>query len=133
MPPALARRYVALPASTQLYEFVLLLVLVYTLHKWIRSTARPGMVMIGYFYGYPLIRFPLEFIRADNLIEPHTFGLSVGQIACVVMIAAAIVGHALLTRRLIEPPAAEPTTARQLPELRHPGDAPSHFARLRCR
>lgn len=96
MPPAGPDGSWPLRHPTQLYELALLLALVFLLDRLIDRPHRAGMVMVGYGYGYALIRFPLELIRADNDLEPYTLGLSPGQLACVMMVAAAAVTHAYL-------------------------------------
>ncbi|MBI3890393.1 MAG: prolipoprotein diacylglyceryl transferase [Candidatus Wallbacteria bacterium] len=77
----------------------------FVLHRAIDRPHRAGLVMVGYGYGYPLIRFPLEFIRADNVVEPHFLGLSAGQLACVLMAVAAAATHVYLRRTPETPPA----------------------------
>ncbi len=98
MPPAGPAGEWVYRHPTQLYEFALLLILAYVLHRFIDRPHTPGLVFVGYGYGYAMIRFPLEMIRADHFIEPHYFGLSVGQVACLAMATVAGVVHWLLIR-----------------------------------
>ncbi|MBI4870987.1 MAG: prolipoprotein diacylglyceryl transferase [Candidatus Riflebacteria bacterium] len=99
MPPADPSGQWPLRHPTQLYELVLLLILTWVLHKAIDRPHRAGLVMVFYGYGYPIVRFPLEFIRADHLgVEPHLAGLSMGQLSCLGMAAIAGIVHWWLLR-----------------------------------
>jgi phosphatidylglycerol---prolipoprotein diacylglyceryl transferase len=72
---------------TQLYETVCALLLCAYLHFAFRRHKWDGEVIVKFVFGYGIIRFLLEFFRADN---PAAFaGLTLSQIISIVMVVAA--------------------------------------------
>lgn len=80
---------------TQLYEaagnlaiFAGLLLIV--LPRLESGRLRPGTLAAAYFAAYAVLRFALEFLRADSVPTPF-FGLTAGQELCLALLAAALV------------------------------------------
>jgi phosphatidylglycerol:prolipoprotein diacylglycerol transferase len=71
----------------QLYEWVGLLALVAALSRVKRDRLAPGTVWLLALAAYSIIRFLLEYLRADNTVA--WAGLTFTQLACVVIFAVA--------------------------------------------
>ena len=67
----------------QLYEALLAILLVFWLQRSTRSN--PGQTFWQFCLGYGVIRFLLEFLRADN--SPEYLGLTISQVISLVAIA----------------------------------------------
>ncbi len=84
---------------TQIYEsgasFAISALLILYLHGRKRYD---GQVFLAFTVLYAAVRFGLEFLRSDDRGE--LFGLSTSQLIGVLLIAAALVGHRLLSRRV---------------------------------
>jgi phosphatidylglycerol:prolipoprotein diacylglycerol transferase len=78
----------------QLYEALLALALAFVLHSNFQRRRNPGDVFWAMLIGYGLIRFAVEFFRADN--SPAYGGLTISQ---VISIALVVVGGAAAFRR----------------------------------
>jgi phosphatidylglycerol---prolipoprotein diacylglyceryl transferase len=94
----------------QLYEATLALLLCILLCKRFRKRLWHGQVFCTVILSYGLIRFWMEFLRADN--SPIYFGFTLSQVISVAMISAAV---AVFCWRRISSP------ARQQPVLARPG------------
>jgi phosphatidylglycerol:prolipoprotein diacylglycerol transferase len=77
----------------QLYESTLAFMLTIFLQRKFRRRTWNGEVLCWFCGGYGLIRFAMEFLRADN--SPDYFGLTISQVislialaACAIMLAA---------------------------------------------
>jgi phosphatidylglycerol:prolipoprotein diacylglycerol transferase len=79
----------------QLYEAALALALMFWLQRRFRNRAWAGEVFCAFCGGYGVIRFTLEFLRADN--SPNYFGLTLSQI--ISLFALAVCGAMLANRR----------------------------------
>jgi phosphatidylglycerol---prolipoprotein diacylglyceryl transferase len=88
----------------QLYEATLALVFTFLLHRNFHRRRSPGDVFCVMMIGYGLIRFGVEFFRADN--SPAYWGLTISQ---AISIAFVVVGGAALLRR--PQPALSPQVA----------------------
>ena len=77
-----------------LMEFALTPLLI-LLVEWVsRHTRRPGMISGALAVAYPLIRFPLDFLRSTDLggdSDPRYGGLTPAQWACIVSVFAGVV------------------------------------------
>lgn len=74
-----------------------------------RKTRRPGMISAVYAITYPLIRFPLDFLRAHDLgpdSDPRYAGLTPAQWLCLGSLA---LGVWMLLRARHNPPLEVPT------------------------
>lgn len=69
----------------QLYEAALALALAIYLHRSFRDRKWPGEIGIKLILGYALIRFGIEFLRADN--SPIYFGLTLSQVISLLLAA----------------------------------------------
>ena len=87
----------------QLYEAALALVLAIYLHRSFRNRRWPGEIAIKLIIGYAIIRFGIEFLRADN--SPIYFGMTLSQ---VISLLLAAVGLVLLGLRVRIPSIALP-------------------------
>ena len=67
--------------ATQLYEMLLLLVLLVLLQKRARPGRVPGSLALIALSSYAIIRFLLEFVRADSV--PLSMDLTATQLICV--------------------------------------------------
>jgi phosphatidylglycerol---prolipoprotein diacylglyceryl transferase len=74
----------------QLYEAVLALVLAVSLHLNFHRRRNPGDVLWMMMLGYGLIRFAVEFFRADN--SPAYWGLTISQAISVLFVIAGGLG-----------------------------------------
>jgi phosphatidylglycerol:prolipoprotein diacylglycerol transferase len=73
---------------TQLYETAFALLLCLYLHLAFKRREWEGQMIWQFVLGYGVIRFALEFLRADN---PAAFaGLTLSQVISVVMVVAAM-------------------------------------------
>ncbi len=80
---------VSLPVHpTQLYETAFALLLCLYLHLVFKRRQWEGQIIWRFVLGYGVIRFGLEFVRADN---PAAFaGLTLSQVISIVMVVAAM-------------------------------------------
>ena len=86
--PAQATR--SLPVHpVQLYEAALALALAIYLHRSFRNRKWPGEIGIKLIVGYAIIRFGIEFLRADN--SPIYWGLTLSQLISLLLAAACVV------------------------------------------
>ncbi|MBI5415388.1 MAG: prolipoprotein diacylglyceryl transferase [Candidatus Omnitrophica bacterium] len=76
---------------TQLYSFAGLLVLFFVLKWYRRISSVPGDVFAAYLFGAAMLRFVVEFFRADHDILAG--GLSVYQWICLVLMPLAVYVH----------------------------------------
>ena len=71
----------------QVYELLAYLAVFLVVHRVARSTRRPGAVMVTYSVLYGVVRFAMEFFRA----QPPTFaGVIIPQILSVLLVAAGV-------------------------------------------
>jgi phosphatidylglycerol:prolipoprotein diacylglycerol transferase len=73
----------------QLYEAALALALAIYLHRSFRNRKWPGEIGVKLIIGYAIIRFGIEFLRADN--SPVYWGLTLSQVISVLLAAACVV------------------------------------------
>ncbi|MBI5149878.1 MAG: prolipoprotein diacylglyceryl transferase [Candidatus Omnitrophica bacterium] len=76
---------------TQLYSFAGLLIFFFVLKWYRRISSVPGDVFAAYLFGASLLRFTVEFFRADH--EILAGGLSVYQWVCLVLMTLAVYVH----------------------------------------
>ncbi len=81
---------------TQLYELVLLLGLLAYLHFYSKKERAPGIVALVTLGGYCILRFFIEYLRADNalVLGSHTFT----QMISVALLLASIATFIIRTR-----------------------------------
>lgn len=103
---------VAFPAGPRfdlgLLEFALVPVLAAVVMGVARRTSRPGMVSGAFLVAYPLLRFPLDFLRATDLgldSDPRWGGLTPAQWGCLF---GALVGAWILVLARRHPPREVP-------------------------
>ncbi|HYE98333.1 MAG TPA: prolipoprotein diacylglyceryl transferase family protein, partial [Planctomycetota bacterium] len=84
---------------TQLYELLLALGLAAGLVLFERRSRRPGEAALGFFLGYSVWRFFIEFLRDDPGRDGFGAGLTDSQVAAIVVGGASLVLWALLRRR----------------------------------
>lgn len=82
---------------TQLYAMAGLFILFFILRHYRKIVQIPGDVFVLYLFGASLLRFVIEFFRADHYVL--VFGLSVYQWVCVGLIAVAGYVHLRLKSR----------------------------------
>jgi len=84
---------------TQLYELVLLLGLLACLHVFSKKQHAPGVVALVTLAGYCVLRFFIEYLRADNALVfgSHTFT----QVICVALLLVSAVSNRFLTRQKV--------------------------------
>ncbi len=82
---------------TQLYTMAGLFVLFLILRRYQSVNKIPGDVFALYLFGAALLRFVIEFFRADHYVL--VLGLSVYQWVCVALIAIAVYVHLRLKSR----------------------------------
>ncbi len=82
---------------TQLYTMAGLFILFLLLRRYRKISRIPGDVFVSYLFGAALLRFVIEFFRADHYVL--VLGLSVYQWVCVVLIAVAAYVHLRLKSR----------------------------------
>jgi phosphatidylglycerol---prolipoprotein diacylglyceryl transferase len=81
---------------TQIYEIIAALLIAWVAGIYFRRRSRDGMVIALVFVLYPIARFLIELLRADN---PHdTFGLTISQGISVASIPAALLVMLLLRK-----------------------------------
>jgi phosphatidylglycerol:prolipoprotein diacylglycerol transferase len=82
---------------TQLYELVILLGLLAYLRHYSKKIREPGIVALHTLGGYCVIRFFIEYLRADNVLALgiHT----ITQLTCVALLLASIAAYIIRTRR----------------------------------
>lgn len=73
----------------QLYELVLLLLLISALRGWESRRLPAGMLAVAALAGYCALRFLIEFLRADNPLLAG--GLTLNQWICVALFVASVV------------------------------------------
>jgi len=81
---------------TQLYELVLLAGWLLILTRFERQIRAPGLTAAVTFAGYTLLRFGLEFVRADS--NEFIAGLSFTQMLCVILLLMAGTAAKILSR-----------------------------------
>ena len=71
---------------TQLYELIGLLFLLFVMHRYEKTQRKPGMTAIITLASYCMLRFIIEYLRADNalVIGSHTFT----QLICIIFLLA---------------------------------------------
>lgn len=74
---------------TQLYEFLLLAVLIAVLQRRERHWTRPGTTVLAALSGYAALRFFLEFLRADNALAWGP--LTGSQLICAALFMVCVV------------------------------------------
>ena len=82
---------------TQLYAMAGLFILFFILRHYRKIGKIPGDVFVLYLFGASLLRFTIEFFRADHYVL--VLGLSVYQWVCVGLIAVAVYVHLRLKSR----------------------------------
>lgn len=80
----------------QLYEMVLLLLLIVTLRGWESRRMPGGMLALTALAGYGVLRLLVEFLRADNPLLAA--GLTLNQWICIFLIIAGMVASPLIKR-----------------------------------
>jgi phosphatidylglycerol:prolipoprotein diacylglycerol transferase len=106
---------------TQLYASAAALALSVYLAWLFRRRSRDGVVVVSLFILYPIVRFVLEIIRADN---PHdTFGLTISQFISVAMFTTGIAALAILYKT-VPPLGADSATAPTTAPATSNGDRP---------
>ena len=82
---------------TQLYELVLLVGLLAYLHVFSKKEHVPGTVALVTLGGYCLLRFFIEYLRADNalVLGSHTFT----QVLCVALLLASTATYVIQMRQ----------------------------------
>jgi phosphatidylglycerol:prolipoprotein diacylglycerol transferase len=65
----------------QLYEAVLAGGLAWLLNRRVKGNGAPGSASLGLLAGYAVIRFLMEYLRADN--KAYVFGLTISQVISV--------------------------------------------------
>lgn len=95
-----------------LIEFALTPLLIALVVAVARRTRRPGMIAGALAVAYPIMRFPLDFLRAADLgpeSDPRYAGLTPAQWACMGMLALGL--WVLAVSRRHEPLPAQPASA----------------------
>lgn len=82
---------------TQLYSMAGLLVLFFILKRYRKVSTIPGDVFVFYLFGASLLRFVIEFFRADH--DVLIGGLSIFQWVCLGLILVAVYVHLRLKSR----------------------------------
>jgi len=82
---------------TQLYAMAGLFILFFILRHYRKIAKIPGDVFVLYLFGASVLRFVIEFFRADHYVL--VLGLSVYQWVCVGLIAVAVYVHLRLKSR----------------------------------
>jgi phosphatidylglycerol:prolipoprotein diacylglycerol transferase len=90
----------------QLYESSLALVLAIFLQRKFRRKTWSGEVLCWFCGGYGLIRFAMEFLRADN--SPIYFGLTISQVISLIALAACAIMLAVRAWTASSKPQVEP-------------------------
>jgi len=72
----------------QLYEFLLLAVLILVLRRREHRWATPGTTMLVALASYAVLRFFVEFLRADNALVLGS--LTADQLICIALLAACV-------------------------------------------
>lgn len=86
---------------TQLYEAVLAFGFALALHIKFTKRRRPGDVFSSMVVGYGVIRFAVEFFRADN--APAYLGLTISQVISVIFILVGGLTLLLRVQRVTQP------------------------------
>ena len=88
---------VSLPVHpVQLYEMVLLLLLITTLRGWESRRIPAGMTAVATLGGYCVLRFVIEFLRADNPLLAAN--LTLNQWICIVLVVAGVLATPFIKR-----------------------------------
>ncbi len=74
---------------TFFYEFVLNLILFFSLHKLLAKKLKAGLITLIYLAGYSIIRFSMEFIRIDE--TPVVLGMRLPQLISLVVIILVVI------------------------------------------
>ncbi len=82
---------------TQLYTMAGLFILFFILRHYRKIVKTPGDVFVLYLFGASLLRFVIEFFRADHYVL--VLGLSVYQWVCIVLLTTAVYVHLRLKSR----------------------------------
>ncbi|PIQ88294.1 MAG: prolipoprotein diacylglyceryl transferase [Candidatus Omnitrophica bacterium CG11_big_fil_rev_8_21_14_0_20_42_13] len=82
-------RVLSIPYPTQIFSSLLLLLIFVVLRLAQKGKLKKGTVTLSYFIFYPLARFFVEFLRADN--PPIVFNLTISQIISVVIFVIALI------------------------------------------
>lgn len=77
---------------TQLYELVMVAALFIILSGIENRQSSPGLLALGAISGYAVLRFMIEFLRADSTLFLGT--LTFTQIICIALLLAGIAGFA---------------------------------------
>ena len=80
----------------QLYESSLAFLLAFSLQRRFRHRKWAGQVFCWFLGGYGIIRFSMEFLRADN--APIYFGLTLSQVISLIALAACVIIFAIHAR-----------------------------------
>jgi phosphatidylglycerol:prolipoprotein diacylglycerol transferase len=94
LPPTATRSLPVHPV--QLYESSLAFLLAFYLQRRFRQRKWAGEVFCWFFGGYGIIRFTMEFLRADN--SPIYFGLTLSQVISLVALAVCALMFAVHAR-----------------------------------
>jgi phosphatidylglycerol:prolipoprotein diacylglycerol transferase len=86
---------------TQLYEAVLAFAFAFVLQRNFGKRRRAGDIFSLMLVGYGIIRFAVEFFRADN--APAYLGLTISQVISVVFILAGGLTMLLRGHRMVQP------------------------------
>ena len=81
---------------TQLYEMLLLSILLAFLLKNSESVRQPGSIALATLAAYALVRFFIEFVRADS--APLVMDLTATQLVCIGLLAFVLPVRRLLAR-----------------------------------
>ncbi len=92
-PGAIAARH-----PTQIYEMVLMAVIMAATYFYQRRLHRPGMVLVLYFYSYGTGRFIIELFRGDSRGGSYLLGLSISQCISVAVLASGLALHGWIAR-----------------------------------
>jgi phosphatidylglycerol---prolipoprotein diacylglyceryl transferase len=97
----------------QLYESTLAFLLAFYLQRRFRHRKWAGEVFCWFFGGYGVIRFSMEFLRADN--APIYFGLTLSQVISLIGLAACAIIFAIHARS--SKMRMQPQTGNPIPPL----------------
>ena len=78
----------------QLYELILLIVLLAVLQRAESKQLPPGLLALFGLAGYSVLRFLIEFLRADNMLVLGS--LTFHQLSCIVLLIVCVIGIAVL-------------------------------------
>lgn len=72
----------------QLYEAFFAFLLAFVVHRTFKHRLHSGQIAARLVLGYALLRFTVEFFRADN--QPRYWGLTISQVVSIVMVLGCI-------------------------------------------